>query len=281
MQAPVKQKRPRLEGGLLGYDGGSSDEEDAKKSKTASKKNHCEVEKRRRDKMNKYLTELATMIPACSAVPRKLDKLTVLKMAVEHVKALRGDPYATSDYKPSFLSDDELKQLVVEAANGFMLIISCQQARVLYVSETVEDVLHESQDAWKGQFFYDILHPKDIQKVKAQLDCMNMEETLQANAAAGYGKSPLVAHPDAMRGLRRSFLCRVRVSQQVNKAEDVSSQSSTVDYNKPQNMMELMQSNQLPHKYAVLHCTGFIRSLTAEEREALCLGDGEIGRAHV
>ena len=38
-----------------------------------------------------------------------------------------------------------------------------------------------------------------------------------------------------------------------------SAQSSTADYNKPQNMMELMQSNQLPHKYAVLHCTGFIR----------------------
>ena len=48
---------------------------------------------------------------------------------------------------------------------------------MLYVSETVEDVLHESQEAWKGQFFYDILHPKDIQKVKSQLDCMNIEES--------------------------------------------------------------------------------------------------------
>ena len=74
-------------------------------------------------------------------------------------------PVPSSDHTP------------LQAANGFMLIISCQQARVLYVSETVEDVLHESQDAWKGQFFYDILHPKDIQKVKAQLDCMNIEES--------------------------------------------------------------------------------------------------------
>ena len=31
-----------------------------------------------------------------------------------------GDPYATSDYKPSFLSDDELKQLVVEVREGIV-----------------------------------------------------------------------------------------------------------------------------------------------------------------
>ena len=41
------------------------------------------------------------MIPACSAVPRKLDKLTVLKMAVEHVKALRGGSVYIG-YHPSY-----------------------------------------------------------------------------------------------------------------------------------------------------------------------------------
>ena len=55
------------------------------------RKQHCEVEKKRRDKMNYYMCELATMIPACSEVPRKLDKLSILKMAVEHMKRLRGE----------------------------------------------------------------------------------------------------------------------------------------------------------------------------------------------
>lgn len=64
--------------------------------------------------MNRYMSELAQMIPACNAVPRKLDKLSILKMAVDHMKNLQGDCHTSSEYKPAFLTDDELKKLIVE-----------------------------------------------------------------------------------------------------------------------------------------------------------------------
>jgi len=64
--------------------------------------------------MNRYMSELAQMIPACNAVPRKLDKLSILKMAVDHMKNLQGDSHAPTEYKPGFLTDDELKKLIVE-----------------------------------------------------------------------------------------------------------------------------------------------------------------------
>ncbi|KAL0173285.1 hypothetical protein M9458_033596, partial [Cirrhinus mrigala] len=54
--------------------------------------NHSEIERRRRNKMTAYITELA--------LARKPDKLTILRMAVSHMNSSTD-----GTYKPSFLTD--------------------------------------------------------------------------------------------------------------------------------------------------------------------------------
>ena len=51
----------------------------------------------------------------------------------------------TGGYKPSFVTDEELKQLVCEAGNGFLFVLCCSSLRVSFVTDTVAQVLNVPQ----------------------------------------------------------------------------------------------------------------------------------------
>jgi len=59
--------------------------------------------------------------------------------------------------------------LILEAADGFLFIVSCETGRVVYVSDSVTPVLNQPQSEWFGSTLYDQVHPDDVDKLREQL----------------------------------------------------------------------------------------------------------------
>nr|XP_020653446.1 aryl hydrocarbon receptor nuclear translocator-like protein 2 isoform X1 [Pogona vitticeps]XP_020653447.1 aryl hydrocarbon receptor nuclear translocator-like protein 2 isoform X1 [Pogona vitticeps] len=215
---------------------------------------HSQTEKRRRDKMNNLIEELSAMIPQCNPVARKLDKLTVLRMAVQHLKSLKGstNSYSEIRYKPSFLQDNELQHLILKAADGFLFVVGCDRGKILFVSESVSTILNYDPVSLIGQSLFDYLHPKDVAKVKEQLsssDASPREKLIDA-------KTGLEVHTDFQAGTsrlhsgaRRSFFCRIKCVRNVVKEEESLPNSAKKDHK----------------KYCTVHCTGYLKSWPSSE----------------
>nr|XP_054520386.1 basic helix-loop-helix ARNT-like protein 2 isoform X11 [Pan troglodytes] len=149
-----------------------------------SQEAHSQTEKRRRDKMNNLIEELSAMIPQCNPMARKLDKLTVLRMAVQHLRSLKGltNSYVGSNYRPSFLQDNELRHLILKAS-------------------------------LTGQSLFDFLHPKDVAKVKEQLSSFDIsprEKLIDAKTGLQVHSNLHTGRTRVYSGSRRSFFCRIK-----------------------------------------------------------------------
>ncbi|XP_038140162.1 aryl hydrocarbon receptor nuclear translocator-like isoform X2 [Cyprinodon tularosa] len=235
------------------------DQSFADKEKLA-RENHSEIERRRRNKMSAYIGELSDMVPSCSALARKPDKLTILRMAVSHMKSLRGNANTNADgsYKPSFLTDQELKHLILEAADGFLFVVSCETGRIVYVSDSVTPVLNQAQSEWLGTSLYDQLHPDDTEKLREQLSTSENNNTgRMLDLKTGTVKKESQQSSARMTmGARRSFICRMRCG--TCPVEPMS--MNRLSFLRSRNRNGLGTPKEGEPQYVVVHCTGYIKS---------------------
>ncbi|KAM4619432.1 aryl hydrocarbon receptor nuclear translocator-like protein 2 isoform 1-T1 [Polymixia lowei] len=213
---------------------------------------HSQIEKRRRDKMNNLIDELSAMIPTCNPMSRKLDKLTVLRMAVQHLKSLKGSAssFSEANYKPSFLPEEELKHLVLKAADGFLFVVGCDRGKIVFVSESITKILNYSRAELIGQSVFDYIHPKDMGKVKEQLSASELyprERLIDAKTGLQVQADLPVGAARLCSGARRSFFCRMKYNKISVKVEEKEFQASTSKKKESQ-------------KYCTVHCTGYMRS---------------------
>ncbi|KAM9487658.1 aryl hydrocarbon receptor nuclear translocator isoform 2-T4 [Clarias gariepinus] len=226
-----------------------------------ARENHSEIERRRRNKMTAYITELSEMVPTCSALARKPDKLTILRMAVSHMKTLKGSGNTGTDgtYKPSFLTDQELKHLILEAADGFLFVVSCENGRLVYVSDSITPVLNQTQSDWLGSSLYDQLHPDDKDKLREQLTTTENNNNngrmldLKTGTVKKEGSQTTVR---MSMGARRSFICRMRCG--TCPVEPIS--MNRLGILKSRNRSGLGPVKDGEPQFVVVHCTGYIRS---------------------
>lgn len=71
----------------------------------------------------------------------------------------------------------ELKHLILEAADGFLFVVSCETGRIVYVSDSLTPVLNQLQSDWLGSSLYDQLHPDDTEKLREQLSTTENNST--------------------------------------------------------------------------------------------------------
>ncbi|CAH8643195.1 unnamed protein product [Heterobilharzia americana] len=144
--------------------------------------------KRHRERLNSELEHLASLLPFEQNVIVKLDKLSILRLAVSYLRikcyfhALSFDRLVTENRLVSHLYHCPFDltriegEACLQALNGFIFIMSCD-GEVFSVSRTVEHYLGFHQADILHQSVLELIHSEDREEFRKQLSWRSMLPT--------------------------------------------------------------------------------------------------------
>ncbi|NWH48657.1 AHR protein, partial [Fregata magnificens] len=194
--------------------------------------------KRHRDRLNQELNKLTGLLPFSEDVRTRLDKLSILRLAVGYLKVKSylmaeatnvgdcmldqpGAPGGHGQTDPQV--DKELfpeGELLLQALNGFVIAVT-GDGYIFYISPTVQDYLGFHQSDLIYQSVYELIHADDRATFRCQLHGDPVASSTQHAADALPGDQLLLAGCSAVSSpqhlcpkkhsfMERSFTCRFR-----------------------------------------------------------------------
>ncbi|XP_051854714.1 aryl hydrocarbon receptor-like [Antechinus flavipes] len=198
--------------------------------------------KRHRDRLNQELNKLTNLLPFPEDVRARLDKLSILRLAVGYLKVKgyftailknlstggpdeqsansRGNAMIPPHFTQEAFSEGDL---LLQALHGFFIAVTAD-GYIFYVSPTVQDYLGFHQSDIIYQSVFELIHTDDRAMFRCQLHWSlnppSFREAEQDSSSLPENESPLnngstmydLRHPlpENPSFLDRSFVCRFR-----------------------------------------------------------------------